>query len=275
MSDAGKVSTDKVFAGSIPQLYEDYLVPLIFQGFAEDMAFRIGRLEPNTVLETAAGTGVVTRAAARRLGQDARYTATDLNPPMLDIARQKLAKDCRFAFEHVDAQSLPFPDDAYDIVCCQFGAMFFPDRERAYREARRVLKPGGHFLFSVWDKIEDNVFADDVIKALAELFPDKPPQFLARTPHGHHDVERIRAEVEGAGFSNVEIESRTEDSLAPSPRHPAIAYCQGTPLRGEIEAHGPDALQMATDAAAAAIARRYGDGEVSAKIQGYVITAIA
>ena len=114
----------------------------------------------------------------------------------------------------------------------------FPTASPAYREARRVLKPGGRFLFSVWDRIEENVFADDVTNALAEIFPNDPPRFLARTPHGYHDTALIRSELEDAGFSRVEIDTRAEQSRAPSPRLPAVAYCQGTLLRNEIEAQG-------------------------------------
>ena len=153
--------------------------------------------------------------------------------------------------------------------------MFFPDRSSAYREAKRVLKPGGHFLFNVWDRIEENVFADDVTNALARIFPNDPPRFLARTPHGYHDTALIRSELEDAGFSGVVIETRAEQSRASSPRLPAVAYCQGTLLRNEIEARDAGKLEAATDYAASAIADRHGRGEVAAKIQAHVILAAA
>ena len=171
--------------------------------------------------------------------------------------------------------ALPFKDATFDVVCCQFGAMFFPSRMSAYREARRVLKPGGHFLFNVWDRIEENVFANDVTNALARIFPDDPPRFLARTPHGYNDTALIRRELEDAGFSDVAIETRAEQSRAASPRIPAIAYCQGTPLRNEIEARDAARLQAATDYAASALAERHGSGTVAAKIQAHVIVAAA
>src|SRR5262245_53772268 len=265
--------SDKVFIGSIPRIYDDYLVPLIFQGFAEDLAQRAAKLSPTAVLETAAGSGVVARALAPRLSRGCSYVVTDLNQPMLDHAAARQGADARITWQQADALALPFDDAAFDVVCCQFGVMFFPDRVRGYREVRRVLKPGGHWLFNVWDRIEENIFADDVTNALAELFPGDPPRFLARTPHGDHNVALIRAELESAGFSNVAIEMRREQSRAPSARVPAVAYCQGTPLRNEIEARGADKLQAATEHAAAAIARRHGNGEVAAKIQGFVITA--
>lgn len=269
------LEADKLFSGSIPENYDRYMVPLIFEPYAEDMAQRVAALSPRTVLEIAAGSGVVTRALAPRLAPDARYTVTDLNQPMIDYAASRQPPDARIIWRQADALALPFEDATFDVVCCQFGAMFFPDRTRGYREAKRVLKPGGHFLFSVWDRIEDNVFADDVTNTLARIFPDDPPRFLARTPHGYHDAALIRSDVENAGFSRVTIDTRAEQSRAPSPRVPAVAYCQGTVLRNEIEARQAGGLDAATDTVTAALAERHGHGAVSAKIQAHVIMASA
>ena len=269
------LETDKVFAGSIPENYDRHMVPLIFEPYAADLARRAAPLSPNAVLETAAGSGVVTRALAPGLPASASYVVTDLNQPMIDYAASRQPADARITWRQADALALPFENAAFDLVCCQFGAMFFPDRTAGYREARRVLKPGGHYLFSVWDRIEENVFADDVTNALARIFPNDPPRFLARTPHGYHDTALIRRELGDAGFSHVEIETRPEQSRAPSPRIPAIAYCQGTLLRNEIEARAAGKLEAATDYVTAAIADRHGRGEISAKIQAHIITAVA
>jgi len=267
------LETDKVFAGSIPEYYDRYMVPLIFEPYAADIAQRAASFSPSAVLEIAAGSGVVTRALAPRLSPGARYVVTDLNQPMLDYAASRQPPDPRIKWRQADALALPFEDASFDLVCCQFGAMFFPDRSSGYREAKRVLKSGGIFLFNVWDRIEENVFADDVTNALARMFPNDPPRFLARTPHGYHDTTLIRSELEGAGFSRVAIETRAEQSRASSPRIPAVAYCQGTVLRTEIEAREPGKLEAATDYAASAIANRHGPGEVAAKIQAHVIVA--
>jgi ubiquinone/menaquinone biosynthesis C-methylase UbiE len=264
---------DKVFAGSVPENYDRYMVPLIFEPYAEDIAQRAAAFSPGNVLETAAGTGVVTRALAPRLPPGASYVITDLNLSMLDYAASRQPSDGRIEWRQADALALPFENAAFDVVCCQFGAMFFPDRSSGYREARRVLKPGGHFLFSVWDRIEENVFANEITNALVRIFPHDPPRFLARTPHGYHDTALIRSELEKAGFSHVVIETRAEQSRASSPRIPALAYCQGTPLRNEIETRDAGKLEAATDYAESVIANKHGRGEIASKIQAHVIVA--
>ena len=187
---------DREFSGSIAQIYDRLLVPLIFQVYANDLSHRVERLQPRDVLETAAGTGVVTRVLASRLPDGTRVVATDLNEPMLNYAKAKQAPGGAVEWRHADALSLPFEDNAFDVVVCQFGAMFFPDKVKTFGEARRVLKPGGRFVFSVWDRISENEFADVVTEALAQRYPDDPPRFMARIPHGYHDVVQIRAELE-------------------------------------------------------------------------------
>lgn len=264
---------DKTFAGSIPEFYDTYLVPLIFEAYAVDMAERVTALTPKAVLETAAGSGVVTRALAARLDAGARYVVSDLNQPMLDHAANRQGPDDRIEWRQADALDLPFDDATFDAVCCQFGVMFYPDKVRGYAEARRVLEPGGRFIFSVWDRIEANEFADIVTAAAAAVFPDDPPRFLARTPHGYHDLDAIRAELLAAGFGDVSIFTQSETSSAPSPRHAAVAYCQGTPLRNEIEKLDAGLLERVTDRATEAIAARHGDGPVNAKIRAHIVTA--
>jgi ubiquinone/menaquinone biosynthesis C-methylase UbiE len=266
--------TDVVFAGSIPELYERYLVPLIFQSYARDLARRVADAKPRDVLETAAGTGVVTRALTAAV-PEARLVATDLNQPMLDHARALHPASDRVEWRQADASALPFADATFNSVVCQFGVMFFPDKRKAYGEARRVLKPGGGYLFNVWDEIAANEFADVVTQAVAGLFPNDPPQFLARTPHGHHDIDRIRADLEAGGFAAVSVDALEARSTAPSPREPAIAYCQGTPLRNEIESRDPARLNEATERAAQALAERFGRGAIDGRIRAFVITAAA
>jgi len=265
-------TSDKLFAGSIPELYERYLVPLIFEPYARDLAKRVAAARPRDVLETAAGTGVLTRAMAAGLPATTLIVATDLNQPMLDQAAKRLV-DARIAWKQADALALPFPAARFDVVACQFGAMFFPDKVRGYSEARRVLRSGGRFIFNVWDKIADNEFADVATAALAEIFPNDPPRFMARTPHGYHNAVQIRRELAAAGFGDMTVDAVDATSKAPSPRDAAVAYCEGTPLRSEIEARDPAGLERATAHAAAALARRFGDGAIEGRIRAIVITA--
>jgi len=268
------VATDKLFAGSIPETYDRFMVPLIFEFYADDLAERLAKANPQAILETAAGTGVLTRAIAARARTDARIVATDLNPPMVNYAAAKQSEDARITWRQADALALPFEDRSFDAVACQFGAMFFPDKIQGYREARRVLKPDGRFYFNVWDRISENEFANVVTEALAELFPDDPPRFMARTPHGYHDLEKIRAELTSAGFAKFSIETLDGVSEAPSPRDAAIGYCQGTPLRSEIEARDPSRLEEATQRATDLLAQRFGRGPVKGRIRAHVVTAI-
>src|SRR4051812_39330892 len=189
MDDAGEAvagsadmrETVRQFAGSIPETYDRYLGPLLFEPYARDLAARLADLAPARVLETAAGTGVATRALARALPAGTPIVATDLNRPMLDLAAARM-ETAEVTWQQADALALPFGDGTFDAVACQFGAMFFPDRAAAYREARRVLRRGGQFVLSVWDRIGRNELAHVVDGAVAAQFPDDPPRFLPGCP---------------------------------------------------------------------------------------------
>ena len=265
-------ATDKVFSGSIPKLYDTYLVPLIFQPYAVDLANRLASRSLSRVLEVAAGTGVVTRHLASALPEGVSIVATDLNQPMLDLASEVGTKR-PVEWRQADAMRLPFEDSVFDAVVCQFGVMFFPEKSKAFSEARRVLRSGGIFMFNVWDRIEENEFAHTVTKALESFFPEDPPRFMARTPHGYYDLANIERDLKQGGFvASLRTSTVAARSKATSPQIPAIAYCQGTPLRNEIEARDKSRLGEATDIAAEAIAERFGRGPVDGKIQAHVIT---
>ncbi len=266
------LDSDSTFAGSTPKFYDTYLTPLIFEPYAKDLANRLCSRRLSRVLEIAAGTGVATRALACALGEQVAIVATDLNQAMLD---QAAAVGTRRPVEwrQADVMNLPFRDEAFDAVVCQFGVMFFPDKARAFAEARRVLRPGGVFIFSVWDRIADNEFADAVTASLEALFPEDPPRFLARTPHGYHEPAIIERDLAAGGFTKpARITTVAARSRAESPRVPAIAYCQGTPLRNEIEARGGSRLGEATEVAATALRQRFGPGPVDGKIQAHIVT---
>ena len=240
------VATDKVFAGSIPEIYDRFLVPLIFEPYASDLAGRVAAIQPPDVLETAAGTGVLTRALASRLARSARIVATDLNQPMLDQASRRQTEGT-VEWKQADALALPFGDEGFDVVACQFGVMFFPDKVQGFKEARRMLRPGGRFLFNVWDRIENNEFADVVTDALAEVFPDDPPRFMARTPHGHHDGGPIREALMAAGFTDIsidavpDVEQETSARLQHPPRLPVSLDLVGKEHHAELAGHDVEA----------------------------------
>ncbi|MDB5103707.1 MAG: SAM-dependent methyltransferase [Fibrobacteres bacterium] len=263
---------DKVFAGSIPGIYETILVPLIFQPYAADIAARLALLKPGRVLEIAAGTGAVTRAMASALPASTAIVATDLSQGMLDEAA-RLGTSRPVEWRQADAMRLPFEDASFDAVVCQFGAMFFPDKAKAYSEARRVLRPGGVFLFNVWDGLEENGIADAAQTAMSIFFPDDPPSFLLRTPYGYHDRKAIERDLAAGGFTGpARIDAVATRSKAESARGPAIGFCQGTPMRGEIEKRAPDRLGEATDAVEEAIASRFGRGAVDVGIQALIVS---
>jgi SAM-dependent methyltransferase len=264
--------SDKVFTGSISKLYESHLVPLIFEPYAADLVKRLASRSLERVLEIAAGTGVVTRHLASVLPESVSIVATDLNQPMLDLA-SAIGTRHPVEWRQADAMQLPFPDGTFDALVCQFGVMFFPEKAKAFSEARRVLRAGGVFIFNVWDQIRENEFADTVTTALESLFPKDPPRFMARTPHGYYDRRTIERDLVHGGFTtSPKFNTVAARSRAKSPRIPAVAYCQGTPLRSEIEARDAARLGEATDIAAETIARKFGHGAVDGKIQAHVVT---
>ncbi|MBO4120685.1 methyltransferase domain-containing protein [Cupriavidus gilardii] len=269
-------NTDKLFTGPIPELYERYLVPMIFQPYADDLAGRVAERRPSRVLEIAAGTGVVTRAMARVLPDEAELVVTDLNAPMLARA-EATGLDGRVAeWRQADAMQLPFDDGSFDLVVCQFGVMFFPDKPGAFAEARRVLRPGGTLLFNVWDRIEENDFANAVSRALAECFPESPPDFMARTPHGYHRRDVIERDLSAGGFATIPaVDTVAKRSRADSPQVPAIGFCQATPMRAELDGRGGDALQRATDYCEAALRSQFGEGPIEGRISAHVVTVTA
>ena len=265
-------TTDTAFVGSTAKVYARYLVPMIFESYAADLASRLRSRTLSRILEIAAGTGVVSRAIASVLSDKVSIVATDLNQAMLDEAAAAGTKR-PVVWRQADAMDLPFPDGAFDAVVCQFGVMFFPDKAKAFAETRRVLRPGGVFLFNVWDAIAENDFADIITTALAAAFPADPPRFLARTPHGYHDRALIERDLAAGGFTKpAQFATVAARSRAESAHIAALAYCQGSPLRADIEARDPAGLEEATALAAKAIAQRFGTGAVDGRLQAVVVT---
>jgi len=271
MVEAREVSGDAHFVGAIPDVYERLLVPMIFQAAATRLATVVAEGSPSDILETAAGTGVLTRALVHSC-PDASITATDLNQPMLDEAAERTPDDASVNWRQADALDLPFEDQTFDSVVCQFGVMFFPDRVRGYREARRVLRPGGSFIFNTWDRIENNEVPHVIESALIDASPESPLLFLSRTPYGYFSPSQIRADLEGAGMPDMTI--TTVDGIGKTtPSEAAIAFCEGTPLRASIENHETLSLAEATMIAERALLRHFGPGPIDAPIRSFEVVA--
>ena len=227
------------FVGDMPRHYDEGLGPVIFADYAADMARRVAAQNPKQVLETAAGTGIVTRLLRDALHPSAQLTASDLNAPMLEVAKRKFRSDERVAFETADAQALPFDDARFDALVCQFGVMFFPDKPKAFAEARRVLKRGGRCWFNVWDSREANAFARIAAAEAAEAFPADPPKFYD-TPFSCSRLDPLRDLCEGAGFGDLEISfvGRTKELRDIASFARGLVF--GNPLGEEIRVRGGD-----------------------------------
>ncbi len=200
---------------------------------------------PLSVLELAAGTGIVSRCLRDALPDECELLVTDLNEPMLEVARQKFQDDEDVCFQPVDAMELPFDDDSFDALVCQFGVMFFPEKEQSYAEALRVLKPGGHYLLNVWDSWAHNPFAQIVHNVVAGFFPEDPPGFY-KVPFSYHDMDAIREALTQAGFSDVTIEQLPVTSSIPSAKTFARGLVFGNPLFEEVTSRGGDPEEVCT-----------------------------
>lgn len=261
-------ATDAAFAGSIPAIYDRHLGPWLFDDYARDVAGRVRQIAPRRILETAAGTGIVTEQLANAL-PDAEIVATDLNQAMLDVAARRVSAG-NVQYRVADAQDLPFDDGSFDLVVCQFGVMFYPDKVKGNSEARRVLRDGGRYIAVIWDRIDRNPVAHDIERAVATVFPDDPPSFPSRTPWGYGDKGRIEGDLRAAGFDDITIDT-VEVTNPLDATGAATGLCQGSPLRAEIEARDPARLQQATEAAARALERL--DGQPTT-LSAHIVTAV-
>lgn len=260
------------FAGSIPEHYERHLRPVLFEPYAEDLASRTAGA-PGPHLELACGTGVLTRQLLARMGSEARLTATDLNPPMLEEARQRLAEDPRLSWERADMTALPFGDGAFGTVVCQFGFMFPPDKAAAFRESRRVLRPGGRLLFNVWGSLEDNPANPATLRALERLFPEDPPTFL-EVPFGFHDGDRIQALLEEQGFAGVRLEALVLPCRCESAATLAAGLVRGTPLANDLLARDTEP-EAVIGSVTAALAEVGGEAPFTCPMKALVVEAQA
>jgi len=264
-------SNDSTFAGSIPEYYDRYLGPFLFEPYAADLAVRVAQLAPRALLEIAAGTGIVTRAIAAAVPQ-AQIVATDLNPGMIAIGERN-ASAGNVRWQQADAMALPFADGAFDCVVCQYGVMFFPDILASLREVRRVLAPGGTYLFSVWRSLAFNPAARVIVDVAAQTFPTDPPHFLERTPHGHDDPPKFEAWLREAGFTTIVATLVEARARSASWGDCALGFVHGSPLRMEIEARDASKADAIVAAVTAVGQARHGAGAVDVPLAAYVYAA--
>ena len=261
------------FVGDIPAKYDRHLGPLLFHDFADDLAGRLTLKPGMRVLETACGTGIVTRRLLDRMRGHGTLVATDLNEAMIDHARRQVsAEPGLIEWQPADATKLPFPDGSFDAVVCQFGLMFFPDKAAGIGEAFRVLRPGGRFLFNVWDAIGRNPVTRITHETVATFFPADPPTFYT-VPFSLHDPDPIRAFLERAGFGQVAWTHVEKTGTSPSASDAAIGLIEGNPILGAIMERRPEALGEIKQAVAAAIAAELGDRPVRCPLRALVFTA--
>jgi len=251
----------------MPEAYDRLLAPAVFRPFAVDLAARAARLNPARVLEIAAGTGVLTRELTAAMPQ-ADVTATDLNASMVDFGSRKVSGA---SWHSADALNLSFGDDEFDLVICQFGVMFFPDKPAAFREARRVLRPCGRLLFNTWDTIDTHGFAAPLLAGIERAFPNDPPTFLVAVPHGYPDLEQVTADLAAGGFEMTSAERVTLEGQASAAADIATGFCTGTPLRMAIEGRGD--LAARTAVISEEMTSLLGAGPIRAQMAAYVVEA--
>ena len=260
------------FAGSFAENYDRHMAPLIFDPYAADLAERLQVPAGGRVLETAAGTGIVTRFLRDSLPKEVQITATDLNETMLEQAQRKFGSEDNVTLQLEDAQALSFADDAFDAVVCQFGIMFFPDKLASLHEVRRVLKPGGLLLFNVWDAIEYNDLLRTTNETLTELFPNDPPG-LFHIVFGYHSMDAIRADMETAGFGEMKLTVLPHPCTSPTASQVAIALMTGTPISQYLAQRTQVSQEVVAQTIEDAVANAYGREPVQARMQAIVIQA--
>ena len=260
------------FAGSIPAAYDRYLGPVLFQPYAEDLATRLRLTRNSSVLELACGTGILTRILRTNLPPTVQLTATDLNEPMYRYAAGKFRKGERVRWFQADACNLPFDDQKFDAVVCQFGIMFVPDKELAAREAYRVLKRGGVFLFNVWDALNYNKLALLAHRTITSYFKKDPPTFYL-VPFSYHNRAEIRRLLKNAGFRTVNTKIVMKIGRISDVEGVAKGLVQGNPVSLAIAERNPVLFPGITNAISAGIRRRFGKRNIRVPMRAIVVQA--
>ena len=245
-----------LFQGAIPENYDRCLGPVIFEPYAEDLVLRLKDRKLERILEIACGTGIVTRRLRDALPATTEIIATDLNPDMFEVAKAKFRGGEKISWQQADASALPFPDQSFDAVVCQFGFMFVPDKAAAMREAHRVLRAGGVVLFNVWDSLDANPFAEIAHTTIASFFDRDPPRFY-EIPFNVHDSKLVRELLQNAGFEKIESFVETKPCRSKSAKEFATGLVRGNPVGAEATERGVNPEDL-IEAVAKRLAERFG-----------------
>lgn len=257
------------FSGMVPALYDQYLGPLLFEPYAADIAMRLKENNIQRVLEIACGTGRVTNHLRKGIPASAELIATDLNPGMLEVAKEAL-KETNVEFRIADAQALPFDDESFDLIVCQFGFMFVPDKATAFKEVFRVLKKGGRLLFNTWDSIENNPLSNTVKNIIASFFAPRDSPDFYKVPFSMFKKQELKRLMEDAGLNNVTIELVTKEGITPTAADGAKGLVLGTPAFMEISAMDTSAPEKIVALAEKEIARLYGDNPCKSELNAWI-----
>jgi len=224
-------------AGNAAETYEEALVPAIFAPWAPLVVDLAHPQEGERVLDVACGTGIVARTLASCVGPRGAVAGVDLNPGMLKVARRVCATESHSAaqieWHEASADKLPFLDALFNVVCCQLGLQFFPDRAAALREMRRVLVPGGRLAVMVWRGIHESPGFAVLAEAL-ERHVGGAAAAIMRAPFGLSDSEELTALVRAAGFHDIVIQQRVGTVRFGSTEKLVSSYIAGSPLAGPI-----------------------------------------
>ncbi len=250
------------FVGEIPEHYDKGLGPNIFVDYAGRLVDECCAEAVANVIELAAGTGIVSGKLRDRLPKDASLLVTDLNGPMLEVAKKKLEEGDNLRFSVADAMDLPFEEARFDLMVCQFGVMFFPDKVASFREAARVIKPGGRYVFNVWSAMSENPFSQMAHEVARQFFPDDPPGFY-KVPFHYGDPQLVKADLAEAGWGDIRYETIRLSKRIEAPETFAKALVFGNPLIDEIRSRGGVSSDDVAREMASALHRTFGPSEMT------------
>lgn len=272
MSDKKSFDTSALFNSAVAPHYDKYQGPIFFEPYAIEISKRIDPTSVKTALEIACGTGRVTRHLRKTLSPAAKLIATDISPDMLAVAKDILG-DENIEWQTVDAQQLPFDDNSIDLIVCAFGYMFLPDKVKGFKEAYRVLRPGGKLLFTTWDKLELNgasyIQRTVVAKYLAN---DVPPTYMLA--FSMNNEEELRGWLQQAGFSEVGFESVEQIASGETAKGVTEGLTMGGSFCNMIMERNPDWMPLIKAEIEKQLSEKFGAEPMKSPMRALFTTAV-